>query len=118
MTSVGQESGGNMLGLKPYPGTRMQWTCGVSVVNGEESTLAIARNELAAITNQLKVSTKQAGTAVDLIYLNYAELSQDPLGSYGAENVAFMKEVAEKYDPEEFFQQRVPGGFKLARVGA
>lgn len=118
MTSVGQESDGNMLGLEPYPGTRMQWTCGVSVINGEEATLAIARTELSDVTNQLKTFTEQAGTAVDLIYLNYAELSQDPLGSYGAKNVAFMKEIAEKYDPEGFFQRRVPGGFKLARVGA
>ena len=46
-------------------------------------------------------------------YLNYADPSQDPLGSYGDENVARLREVSRKYDPAGFFQAQVPGGFKL-----
>lgn len=49
-------------------------------------------------------------------YLNYADASQDPLASYGAENVRFLKEVAVKYDPQEVFQKLVPGGFKISEV--
>lgn len=47
-------------------------------------------------------------------YLNYAAPYQKPLASYGAGNLAFLKEVSKRYDPEGVFQTRVPGGFKLA----
>ena len=46
-------------------------------------------------------------------YLNYADSSQDPIGSYGAENVADLRAVSQKYDPHGIFQTQVPGGFKL-----
>jgi hypothetical protein len=46
-------------------------------------------------------------------YLNFAAWFQDPLGSYGVEQKAKLKEVARKYDPTGVFQRQVPGGFKL-----
>lgn len=50
-------------------------------------------------------------------YLNYVDQSQDPLASYGVENVKFMKEVAAKYDSEGLFQGRVRSGWKVGRGG-
>jgi hypothetical protein len=50
------------------------------------------------------------------VYLPYAKALQDPLGSYGADNVRYMKEVSRRYDPTRFFQRMVPGGFKVDRV--
>lgn len=50
------------------------------------------------------------------IYLDYADISQRPLESYGAENVAKIKAVAAKYDPEGVFQHMMPGGFKISQV--
>lgn len=41
---------------------------------------------------------------------------QDPLRSYGVENVAKIRAAAKKYDPKSFFQTRVPGGFKISKV--
>lgn len=49
-------------------------------------------------------------------YLNYSDISQDPLRTYGESNVKQMKEVAVKYDPIGIFQTRVPGGFKISDV--
>lgn len=46
-------------------------------------------------------------------YLNYADRSQDPLGSYGAQSLEFLKRTSAKYDPSGVFQKRVPGGFKI-----
>lgn len=46
-------------------------------------------------------------------YLNYADPSQDPIGSYGLENVQRLHEASRKYDPHGVFQKQVPGGFKL-----
>lgn len=50
-------------------------------------------------------------------FLNNAAPFQDPLGSYGAENLQFMQDVAKKYDPDEIFQTLMPGGFKLSKAG-
>ena len=50
---------------------------------------------------------------LDWIYINYADRSQDPLGSYGEENVKLMERVAASYDPNGVFQTLCPRGFKL-----
>lgn len=47
------------------------------------------------------------------VYSNYADKSQDVIGSYGAENISFMKQVSEKYDPGQVFQKLCPGGWKI-----
>ena len=46
-------------------------------------------------------------------YLNYADSSQDPIASYGADNVERLRATSRKYDPHGVFQKQVPGGFKL-----
>jgi hypothetical protein len=46
-------------------------------------------------------------------YINYADPSQHPIASYGAENVERLRETSRKYDPRGVFQRQVPGGFKL-----
>lgn len=50
-------------------------------------------------------------------YLNYAFEDQDPIGSYGEENVDYLKAVSRKYDPEQTFQKLIPGGWKLGDAG-
>ena len=53
---------------------------------------------------------------LDWEYINYADASQNPLRSYGGNNVRRLKEVARKYDPQEIFQKLCRGGFKIADV--
>lgn len=53
---------------------------------------------------------------MDFRYLNYSDISQDPLRTYGESSVKKMQEVAFKYDPTGIFQTRVPGGFKISDV--
>lgn len=55
--------------------------------------------------------------SISFRYLNYCDSSQDPIASYGMRNVKKMHEVAKKFDPDEVFQNRVPGGFKIPRIG-
>lgn len=50
---------------------------------------------------------------LDWEYINYADESQDPLATYGRENVQKLREVALKYDPEQVFQKLCRGGFKI-----
>ena len=47
------------------------------------------------------------------VYINYAGTNQSPICGYGAENVAYLKKIAQKYDPNRVFQTLLPGGFKL-----
>lgn len=49
----------------------------------------------------------------DWEYINYADETQDLLGSYGADNVRRLRDVSEGYDPEQVFQTLCRGGFKL-----
>ncbi|KAI1158451.1 hypothetical protein F5B18DRAFT_665207 [Nemania serpens] len=48
----------------------------------------------------------------DYKYLNYADVSQDPISSYGKRNIARLWAASKKYDPKGFWQTRVPG-YKL-----
>lgn len=75
-----------------------------------EATLA-AQHLIAAID----AVVKKGGCAAKFRYLNYAASWQDPLASYGEESVEFLREVAERYDPEGVFQELCPGGFKIPK---
>lgn len=50
------------------------------------------------------------------VYMNYADKGQQPLATYGADNITRMKDAAVKYDPAEVFQKLCPGGFKISDV--
>lgn len=67
------------------------------------------------IIDEVTRYARSIGAAEDYIYLNYAWPTQDVISSYGPENVARLRAVSRKYDPEQVFQKQVPGGFKLER---
>ncbi|KAI1393317.1 FAD binding domain-containing protein [Hypoxylon trugodes] len=118
MGKVAEERGGNMLGFKnSVQHNAILWTFGVAIQpdQGDEA-FAIARAELKALTAQVKEYARSVQGDIDFVYLNYADASQDPLGSYGADNIQHIRDVAAKYDPNEVFQKRIPGGFKISRV--
>ncbi|KAK6065269.1 FAD binding domain-containing protein [Seiridium cupressi] len=71
-----------------------------------------------AAIQEMEEFAKEVGGHVELRYLNYCDGSQDPLGSYGEENIHKTKDVATKYDPTGVSQGRVPGGFKLSKVNS
>jgi hypothetical protein len=68
---------------------------------------------IAEIVNEQRALLKQTGHLMDFIYLNYADNSQKVLQSWGNENVAKLRDVSKKYDPNGVFQKQVPGGFKI-----
>lgn len=103
--------GGNVLGLKPELGSP------VSILfltfweskEDDEKILSTLRAALAAIDRDAEARK----TLVPFKYLNYADTSQDPIGSYGLVNVKKLQNASHKYDPEGLFQKGVPGGWKL-----
>jgi hypothetical protein len=66
-----------------------------------------------SLTTAIKQLTANQGLAIPFTYLGYSASWQDPLGNYGSAQLAAMKQVARKYDPNGVFQKKVPGGFKL-----
>ncbi|KXH39807.1 6-hydroxy-D-nicotine oxidase [Colletotrichum salicis] len=75
-----------------------------------------ARKQLVAMRQEMKDFYISEGVNVEWEYLGYADGLQDPLSTYGQENIQFLKEVATKYDPHQVFQKRVPGRFKISKV--
>ncbi|KAH8651349.1 hypothetical protein BX600DRAFT_516920 [Xylariales sp. PMI_506] len=70
----------------------------------------------AAYGNWLQRATEAArsrGLDHPYLYMNYASQFQDPIASYGKKNAQRLRDVAQKYDPEAFFQKLQPGYFKL-----
>ncbi|KAF4636113.1 hypothetical protein G7Y89_g1974 [Cudoniella acicularis] len=112
---IGLQRGGNMLGFDRENDNAILWT-GSIALNSTQEDLAVAHQQLGAMASQVQEFARSVSGDVDLIYLNYADVSQDPIGSYGAENIQHIREVAAKYDATNVFQKRIPGGFKISRV--
>lgn len=91
------------------------WTAGVFVYTNQ-SDFAVAQYWMNGMVAELKSFSASVNGENPLIYLNYADFSQNPLGSYPKENVDHIRKVAAKYDPARAFQTRFPGGFKISRV--
>lgn len=56
---------------------------------------------------------EQMGLAHRFIFPNYAWPSEEVMKSYGEDRLAFLRQVARKWDPEGFFQGQFVGGFKI-----
>lgn len=64
---------------------------------------------------QTKVESRanDTGLNVDYRYMNYANVYQDVIASYGQENKQRLNAIALKYDPARVYQTLQPGYFKL-----
>lgn len=110
-----QRGGGNVLGLdKTLDADSIILAAEAGAATLEERAWFTTR--LAQVIVDVEAYAKSVDGYVSYKYMNYADPSQDIFSSYGAENVAFLKRVAKEYDPTEFFQRRVTGGFKLSNV--
>lgn len=106
--------GGNVLGMEGLDKNAILFQIQHMVRTAEEET--VARERLMAMRNTLKAYDQEQGIDVEWEYLGYADGQQDALGSYGADNVQYIRDVAAEYDPDQVFQTRVPGGFKISKV--
>ncbi|KAF5025129.1 hypothetical protein F66182_2830 [Fusarium sp. NRRL 66182] len=109
------EAGGNVMGVERHKSNGILFLAVVMAQTPEQE--AFAYPKVKAWIQQVRefASTIEGGN-LEWTYLNYADKSQDPLGSYGADNIKKMKDAAAKYDPEQVFQKLVPGGFKISHV--
>ncbi|KAL9045735.1 MAG: hypothetical protein Q9214_001271 [Letrouitia sp. 1 TL-2023] len=105
------ERGGNVLGLERYKDNNIIFLLNVAWLDAKND--ADARRLADETINTLTRYTRSVGALKDFVYLNYADINQDPIGGYGSANVAKLRAASRKYDPGQVFQKLVPGGFKL-----
>ncbi len=74
------------------------------------------RTAAIAVTDKWEQLSKERGLFVDFWYMNDAGRDQNPLGSYGAQNIAKLKAISRKYDPAQVFQKLQNDGFLLRKV--
>jgi hypothetical protein len=110
------ERGGNMLGLDKVKKNALLWLITGATETREQHT--IMREKLEAFSATLEGFAKARNINVDWQYLNYVDQTQNPLESYGKQNVDFIRQVAAKYDPSRMFQKRVVSGWKIENINA
>lgn len=66
------------------------------------------------LMKNIKADAKILNAYDPFLYLNYAAPLEDPIASYGAENVERLRKVREQVDPHGIFTYNVPGGFKIS----
>lgn len=106
--------GGNVLGMERYTENFVMYQSYLLWSEAKDDELFIGLGK--ALTEGIQKFAVEKGTALDYLYLNYADKDQNPLAAYGADKVAFMKKVAKKYDPFGVYQRLLPGGFKISQV--
>jgi hypothetical protein len=109
------ERGGDIMGLSEQPEDGVLWVAIAIVQTPEQEKFAYPL--LQAWGNAVRdfAASIEHGL-LPWVYMNYVDKSQQPLASYGPENVKKIRNAAAKYDPSEIFQRLCPGGFKISQV--
>ncbi|CAI6341386.1 unnamed protein product [Periconia digitata] len=113
-TADSEAKGGNVLGMERYTENFIMYQSYLSWSEAKDDELFIDLGIM--LTDGIQKFAASAGTDVKYLYLNYADKDQDPLTSYGADKVDFMKAVAAEYDPSGVYQNLLPGGFKISKA--
>jgi hypothetical protein len=108
-----QKKGGNALGLRPAKGPIFIMNMSASFSNAEDQAAVL--KVLSTILKKVKAKAQSKGVDNDYVYMNYASQFQDPITSYGADNVAKLTAVSKKYDPTQVFQNLHSSYFKLSK---
>ncbi|KAB8266935.1 hypothetical protein BDV30DRAFT_247247 [Aspergillus minisclerotigenes] len=101
-------NGTNMFGLTPGKTDDVMVDMTAAYTNTADD--ALVKAVITDIVNQQRALLKAHGHLIDFIYLNYADISQKVLQSWGADNVAKLRALSKRYDPKGVFQKQVPGG--------
>ncbi|KAL8950866.1 MAG: hypothetical protein Q9222_003120 [Ikaeria aurantiellina] len=108
------DRGVNSLGLSPDDGPLVIVLLN-SVHNNPEDDDSVITAVLCLIQD-IDADAALSGKSARYRFTNYGYADQKILEGYGQDSIAKLRAVSKKYDPTQFFQQAVPGGFKLSKV--
>ncbi|KAL8787619.1 MAG: hypothetical protein Q9195_007707 [Heterodermia aff. obscurata] len=104
--------GGNHLGLKEVT---QAWIASVIQYNSSAAD-NLARQTSQIFEDQIDAIAQKRGKNLFYRFMNDAGYNQNVLGSYGAENVARLKDVSHVYDSHQVFQELQNSGFLLSKA--
>lgn len=105
------DNGGNPLGLSAEEGPFYILHLACQWQNKEDDSTMYQM--ISTVLERIKAKATFLGAQNDYVYMNYANMFQDVISSYGPENKAKLKDIANRYDPTRVFQELQPGYFKL-----
>ncbi|TGO61971.1 hypothetical protein BCON_0023g00290 [Botryotinia convoluta] len=110
--NAGRVNGGNALGLVREP---QSWHVGlVEWTSADDSNAAhLAVNSLGLGVRSL---AKSKDAFLEYEFMNDASFTQNPLKSYGVDNMAKLQSTRQAYDPTGVFQNLQNSGFLLSRI--
>jgi hypothetical protein len=105
------KNGGNALGLTEQDGPLNLINIAISwsSIDDDIRIKSAARN----IINRINVMVHDQGIGHRFLYQNYASEEQAVFQGYGEVNLARLKSIQKKYDPQSVFTNLQPGYFKL-----
>ncbi|KAL0943033.1 uncharacterized protein CTRU02_200919 [Colletotrichum truncatum] len=109
-----KKNGGNVLGLNAEDGP--VYLIHICAMWENEEDDATVYQFMSDILKQIAAEAKARGVNNDYAYMNYASQYQDVISSYGATKKEKLKNISQKYDPQQVFQKLQPGYFKLDRA--
>lgn len=83
-------------------------------INDEDETALLEASR--QIIDRAETIAKKNDTLLGFKYLNYASKDQNPLASYGTENLAKLKFIASFLDPTGVFQRLQNDGFLISKA--
>ncbi|TVY15595.1 FAD-dependent monooxygenase yanF [Lachnellula arida] len=108
----GVNAGGNVLGLIP----RSQTWHAALVEWLDDTDDEAAHNSVNTLGSEVETLAAASNNLLEFQFMNDASFTQQPLQSYGAENVARLQDTRQAYDPDAVFQILQNSGFLLSRV--
>ncbi|KAF2710660.1 FAD linked oxidase-like protein [Pleomassaria siparia CBS 279.74] len=112
LTQASKAKGGNPLGIPEK--THQWWTTLVDWADAKDDETV--RSAPIATTDAWRQLSQERGLEVPYIFMNDASRDQNPIASYGQQNVQRLKTIASEYDPEQVFQKLQNGGFLLKNL--
>ncbi|KAI1458183.1 hypothetical protein F4805DRAFT_150434 [Annulohypoxylon moriforme] len=108
---IAVRNGGNVLGTSAR--AQAWWNPIAEWTNPASDTQV--HNSLLMIADYIKERAQAKGLYDPFIFSNVAAHDQNVLGSYGQQNLDFLRGVSQKYDPWGTFQTLQNGGFLVSR---
>jgi len=108
---AGPQNGGNVLGLDPSEGPLVVLT--LTIQYTDKGSDALIASTSRGLFQKIEALAAKSGGLNPWFALNYADVTQDVIASYGAANAQKLKAASASFDPFGFFQKVQPGGFKV-----
>jgi hypothetical protein len=104
-------TGGNSMGLSPSEGPLVITM--LQSIHANASDDEKVRKAMQSLIASIENTAKKRSKFHKYKFMNYSYKTQDPISGYDFENIARLRAVSRKYDPKAFFQDLVPGGYKI-----